>query len=65
LITSLCRAAGCRAFLYVGWNDAVRPSSGFRVRGRLLKGKFLIQSNCLDSSRGGIGRFWMLDVDYA
>lgn len=62
LITSSCRAAGCKAFLYVDWNDAVGLCSGFGVPGRLLKGKFLIQSNCLDSSRGGIGRFEMLDV---
>ncbi len=60
----LCHAAGRRAFLYPGWNDAVALSGGFSVPQRLLKGKFLIQSNCLDGMRSGIGRFEMLDVDY-
>lgn len=64
MVEKLCRAAGRQAFLYVGWNDAVDLSNGFAVPNRLLKGKFLIQSNCLSSRRGGIGRFELLDVDY-
>ncbi len=64
IIETLCRAAGRRAFLYLGWNDAVGFSNGLRVSERLLKGKFLIQSNCLNSRRDGIGRFEILDVDY-
>lgn len=64
MIESLCRAAERHAFLYVGWNDAVDLSNGFPVPERLVKGKFLIQSNCLNSRRDGIGRFEILDVDY-
>lgn len=64
MIESLCRAAGRKAFLYVGWNDAVGRSNGFAIAERLLKGKFLIQSNCLNSRRDAIGRFEILDVDY-
>jgi GNAT superfamily N-acetyltransferase len=64
IVDSLCRTAGRHVFLYVGWNDAIGWSTGFGVPERLLKGKFLIQSNCLNSQREGIGRFEMLDVDY-
>ena len=64
MIQGLCRTAGRQLFLYVGWNDAVGLSSGFAVPERLLKGKFLIQSNCLNSRRDSVGRFELLDVDY-
>ena len=65
MIANLCRTAGRTAFLYLGWNDSVGFSNGFGLPERLLKGKFLIQSNCLNSQRASIGRFEILDVDYA
>jgi hypothetical protein len=64
LIRSLCQTTGRRAYLYVGWNDAVGLRNGFELPERFLKDKFVIQSNFLGSSRKGIGRFELLDVDY-
>lgn len=64
LIGSLCRATGRHLYLYAGWNDAVRFSGGFAVPEKALGGKFVIQSNFLNSQREKIGRFEILDIDY-
>lgn len=64
LIASLCRATGRHLYLYAGWNDAVRFSRGFAVPEKMLGGKFVIQSNFLNSQRDKIGRFEILDIDY-
>ena len=64
MIAKLSRAAGRRVFLYAGWNDALALENGYPLPERVLRGKFLIQSNCLNSRRDSIGRFELLDVDY-
>lgn len=51
-------------FLYAGWNDAVPFRCGYSVPAPYLKGKFLMQSNFLNSERPQLGRFELLDVDY-
>lgn len=64
LIRSLCRATGQRAYLYVGWNDAIAMRNGFGLPERFSRDKFVIQSNFLARSRKSVGRFELLDVDY-
>ncbi|TPP05892.1 GNAT family N-acetyltransferase [Rhizobium glycinendophyticum] len=64
LVHSLCRATSQSAYLYVGWNDAIGQGPGLGMPERLLKDKFVIQSNFLAQNRNRIERFELLDVDY-
>lgn len=64
LVASLCKATRRNLYLHVGWNDAIGFDRGFTLPDKALRGKFLMQSNFLNSRRDGIRRFELLDVDY-
>ncbi len=64
LLARLCRTTGRPLYLYVGWNDQIGFDRGFALPPRALGGKFIMQSNFLNSRRAQIGRFELLDVDY-